>query len=157
MNTSPCCCTYLIEILGLKDNTGDDTLAGGSLDLNIETSEEDELAGGHGGGLAVLGDGEDGALAVILESGAGELAQGTASTLGEVAVDLVLAESRIGLACCLRKTVSCRSHFTVKRGVLDILLCRGLQSVKVWPETREEAARITAAAERDLANIVAVD
>lgn len=92
--------TYLIEIVGLQDEGGDDTGTSSGLDNDIEATEEHELLGAHGGGVGLLLDGEDGTVLVVLELGAIELLEDGARALGEVAVDAVLAEGRVSRAGC---------------------------------------------------------
>ncbi len=90
---------YLIEIIRLENSAGDDTLAGGGLNLDFDLAEEDVLAGVDGRGVAVLGDAEDGTLAVVLQAGAIGQREGVASTLGEVTARRA-SEGRVGRAGC---------------------------------------------------------
>lgn len=91
----------LVEVVGLEDDGGDDTLAGGGLDLAVKLTEEDVVVGGLGGGLLLVGDGEDGTLgAVVGDLGALEGVEVLVTVaLREVDVD-ALGQSRGGGAPC---------------------------------------------------------
>lgn len=89
--------TYLIEIIGLKDGAGHDTLSGSSLDNDIDTTEEDVLSGGDGGSVALLLNLEVSTLAIISQRGAISRVEGIASTLGEIAGNGT-TESRVSRA-----------------------------------------------------------
>lgn len=55
----------LVEIIGLKDGAGHDTLALGGLDDDIDTTEEEVVVGADGGGVALLLNNEVGTLGVV--------------------------------------------------------------------------------------------
>jgi hypothetical protein len=86
----------LVKVVRLEDQAGDDTATGGSLELDIDTAEEDVLVGGDGRGVGGLLDAEDGATLIVLELGAVQLEEGVARSLGQVAADLLVTEGRVG-------------------------------------------------------------
>lgn len=125
----------LVEIVGLEDQAGHDTLTGGCLDLDIEAAEEDVLSGGDGRGVALLSDLEVSTLSVVRELSSRELRESRARALGEIAVDQVLSEGRVSGAGCYKMLASqfflSEAHWTGFMGQINILFSRGLQSVKV--------------------------
>lgn len=145
----------LVEIVRLENSRGDNTGALGSLDLDIDATEEDVLAGHDGGSLGLLSNGEDGTLALVLDRGALQVVESRALARAPVTVDLVVAKSRVGGAACENVTVSdLPPDGTQGNKQASLLFLRGLQSVEVWAETREVAARATARVERVLENIL---
>jgi hypothetical protein len=64
--------TYLVKIIGLENSRGNDTLTSSGLDNDIDTAEEDVLAGADSRGLSSAADGEDSAVAVVAEGGTRE-------------------------------------------------------------------------------------
>ena len=89
----------LIEIIGLKHSGGNDTLSSSSLDLDVDTAEEDVLAGVDGRRVLVALDGEDSTVTVVGQGSTISNAEVIAGALGEVTVDLAVAEGRVSLAC----------------------------------------------------------
>lgn len=88
----------LVEIVRLEDSAGNNTSTLGSLNGNINTAEHDVLVGLDGGGVGGLLDREDGTLSVGLDVGTLKSLELLAEALGEVAVDLLITESGVGLA-----------------------------------------------------------
>lgn len=88
----------LVEVVGLKDGAGDNSLSLGSLDNNVDSAKEDVVVCSDGGGIALLVDSEQGTLAVVLEAGSNHAMEGIAFTLCEVTVDLVVTKGRVGRA-----------------------------------------------------------
>jgi hypothetical protein len=89
--------THLIEIVGLEDSAGDDTLAGGGLADNVDATEEDVLAGADRRSVALLQDLKVSTLVVILDGGSLGLLESRALALGEVAGNRA-AKGRVGRA-----------------------------------------------------------
>lgn len=88
----------LVEVVGLKDGAGDNSLALGGLDNDIHSAKENVVVCSDGGSIALLVDNERGTLAVVLEAGSNHAVEGIAFTLCPVAVDLVVAKCRVGRA-----------------------------------------------------------
>lgn len=75
----------LVEVVGLQDEAGDNTLTSAGLQGNIDLAKEDPLVGLNRGGLGLLVDGEDGTLSVVVgEGGTVELLEEIVGALGEV-------------------------------------------------------------------------
>lgn len=88
----------LVEVVGLKDGAGDNSLTLGGLDNDIHSTEEDVVVCPDGGSIALLVDNERSTLAVVLEGGSNHAVEGIAFALCPVAFDLVVAKCRVGRA-----------------------------------------------------------
>lgn len=88
----------LVEVVGLKDGAGDNSLALSGLDNDVDSAKEDVVVCSDGRSIALLVDNEPSTLAVVLEVGSNHAVEGVAFTLCEVAVDLVIAKGRVGRA-----------------------------------------------------------
>lgn len=87
----------LIEIIGLEDGAGDDALAGGGHADDVDSAEEDVLAGTNGRSVALLQDLEVSTLVIILDCGTVGRLESITGTLSEVAGNGT-AESRVSRA-----------------------------------------------------------
>lgn len=96
----------LVEVSRLEDDGSHNTNAGRGTELDVEATEEHALVGGHGGSVGLLLDAEDGTIGVIVDGGSRESVKGAALTSGEVAVCLVVAESRLSRAGWFKKSVN---------------------------------------------------
>lgn len=86
----------LVEVVGLKNEAGDDTLAEGGPHGNVDLTEEDVARAGNGRSIRLLLDGVDGAeLVVVLESSADHVLEEAVGALGEVDVDDFLADGLV--------------------------------------------------------------
>lgn len=86
----------LVEVIGLKDEAGDNTLAEGGPHGNVDLAEEDVAGASNGRSIGLLLDGVDGAkLVVILDGGADHVLEEVVLALGEVDVDDLLTDGLV--------------------------------------------------------------
>lgn len=142
--------SYLVEIVGQENDTADDALARGGLELNLDLAVEEVAVRDDGRAISCVFDGEDGTLVGVLDLGAGLGTEGGTSALCEVALD-GSAKSRVVGAGCEESWSECMSAGDggqeAAMGRRDSQPLRGSHLVEVWAETRLEAASATAAAE----------
>ncbi len=77
----------LVKVVGLEDEAGDNTLAEGGLNRNVDLAEEDILVGTDRGSIGLLVDGEDSTVVGVVDRGAIKLVEDIILALGEVDVD----------------------------------------------------------------------
>ena len=86
----------LVEVIGLEDEGGDNTLAEGGPHGNVDLAEEDVAGRSNGRSIGLLLDGVNGAeLVVVLEGCADHVLEEVVLALGEVDVDDLLADGLV--------------------------------------------------------------